>query len=45
MGKFSLDELNQRSDLTINYETIKKGRTVAALSFEFKQSAQLKLDV
>ncbi|MDT3282990.1 MULTISPECIES: replication initiation protein [Shewanella] len=43
--KPALDELNQRSDLTINYETIKKGRTVAALSFEFKQSAQLKLDV
>ncbi|MGR6504334.1 replication initiation protein [Shewanella sp. Koi 1] len=43
--KPAVDELNQRSDLTINYETIKKGRTVAALSFEFKQSAQLKLDV
>lgn len=30
-------ELNQRSDLTIKYETIKKGRSVTALSFEFKK--------
>jgi plasmid replication initiation protein len=43
--KPSIDELNQRSDLTIKYETIKKGRSVAALSFEFKQSKQMKLDV
>jgi plasmid replication initiation protein len=43
--KPSVDELNQRSDLTIKYETIKKGRSVAALSFEFKQNKQMKLDV
>lgn len=43
--KPSVDELNQRSDLTIKYETIKKGRSVAALSFTFKQSKQMKLDV
>lgn len=41
----SVKELNQRSDLVIKFETIKKGRSVAALSFEFKQSAQLKMDV
>ncbi|MGO3391797.1 MAG: replication initiation protein [Lactococcus lactis] len=43
--KASVDELNQRSDLIISYETIKKGRSVAALSFEFKKSAQLKMDI
>jgi len=43
--KPSVDELNQRSDLIIRYETIKKGRAVAALSFEFKQSKQLKMDI
>ena len=43
--KPSIDELNQRSDLIIKYETIKKGRTVTALSFEFKQRKQMKLDV
>ncbi len=43
--KPAVDELNQRSDLIIKYETIKKGRAVAALSFEFKQSKQLKMDI
>lgn len=41
----SVKELNQRSDLAIKFETIKKGRSVAALSFEFKQSVQLKMDI
>jgi plasmid replication initiation protein len=43
--KPALTELNKQSDLIIKYETIKKGRSVAALSFEFKQSAQLKMDI
>ena len=43
--KPAVNELNQRSDLIIKYETIKKGRTVAGLSFEFKQSEQMKMDV
>ena len=43
--KPAVKELNQSSDLVIKYETIKKGRTVAALSFEFKQSEQMKMDV
>jgi plasmid replication initiation protein len=43
--KPAVAELNQRSDLVIKYETIKKGRSVAALSFEFKQNKQMKLDV
>jgi plasmid replication initiation protein len=43
--KASVEELNQRSDLIISYETIKKGRTVAALSFTFKKNSQLKMDI
>jgi plasmid replication initiation protein len=43
--KPAIDELNQRSDLIIKFDTIKKGRTVAALVFEFKQSNQLKMDI
>ena len=43
--KPAINELNQRSDLIIKYETIKKGRAVIALGFEFKQNKQMKLDV
>ena len=43
--KPAIKELNQRTDLVIKFETIKKGRSVAALSFEFKKSAQLKMDI
>lgn len=43
--KPAIAELNQRSDLIIKFDTIKKGKTVAALVFEFKQSSQLKMDI
>lgn len=43
--KPSVKELNQRSDLIIQYESIKKGRSVSLLSFSFKQNKQMKLDV
>lgn len=43
--KPSVEELNQRSDLVITYETIKKGRNVAALAFTFKQNKQMKMDI
>lgn len=43
--KPAIDELNQRSDLIIKFDTIKKGRTVAALVFEFKQNKQMKMDI
>jgi plasmid replication initiation protein len=43
--KPAIDELNQRSDLVIKFDTIKKSRTVAALVFEFKQNSQLKMDI
>lgn len=41
--KPSITELNQRSDITISYETIKKGRAVAALAFTFKKNNQMNL--
>lgn len=43
--KPSVAELNQRSDLVISYETIKKGRNVVALAFTFTQNNQLKMDI
>lgn len=43
--KPAVEELNLRSDLIIKYETIKKGRSVVALSFEFKKNKQLKMDI
>jgi len=43
--KPAIEELNQRSDLIIKFDTIKKGKTVAALVFEFKQNSQLKMDL
>lgn len=43
--KPAIEELNQRSDLIITFDTIKKGRTVAALVFNFKQNNQLKMDI
>jgi plasmid replication initiation protein len=43
--KPSIMELNQRSDLIIKYETIKKGRSVTGLRFEFKQNKQMKMEL
>jgi len=43
--KPSIEELNQRSDLIIEYDTIKKGRNVTALAFTFKQNKQMKMDI
>ncbi len=43
--KPSVEELNQRSDLVIEYDTIKKGRTVTALAFTFKENKQMKMDL
>ncbi|WP_141130315.1 replication initiation protein, partial [Vibrio cholerae] len=42
--KPAVEELNQRSDLIIKYETIKKGRYVVGLSFNFKQNPQMKIN-
>lgn len=43
--KPSIEELNLRSDLIIEYETIKNGRNVTALAFTFKQNKQMKMDI
>ncbi len=43
--KPALKELNERSDLTISFEPIKKGRKVTGLAFSFKQDTQLNMDV
>lgn len=43
--KPAINELNQRSDLHITYETIKKGRTVAAIAFEFKINKQVTIKI
>lgn len=43
--KPSVQELNQRSDLVITYETIKHGRNVTALAFTLKPNKQLKMDL
>jgi plasmid replication initiation protein len=37
----AIKELNQRSNLNIKFSTIKKGRTVGALAFEFEEKSQL----
>ncbi len=43
--KLSVDELNQHSDLKVKYETIKNGRSVVSISFEFKRNDQIKMDI
>jgi plasmid replication initiation protein len=43
--KPSLEELNQRSDLKIKFTTIKNGRSVSVLAFEFEQKDQLEMDI
>lgn len=40
-----LEELNQQSDLNIKFSTLKNGRSVGALAFEFKKKDQLEMDI
>ncbi|MSH87387.1 RepB family plasmid replication initiator protein [Escherichia coli] len=40
-----IDELNKKSDLAVTVETIKKGRTVVALHFRFKEDKQIKMTI
>lgn len=42
--KPAVDELNQRSDLIITCESIRKGRSVVGLAFNFKQNPQMKIN-
>jgi plasmid replication initiation protein len=43
--KPAVNELNQRSDLDIKYETISSGRKVVSLSFRFKPAQQMKMNI
>ncbi|TGF46963.1 initiator RepB protein, partial [Escherichia coli] len=43
--KPSIAELNQKSDLAVTVEPIKKGRTVVALRFLFKEDKQIKAPI
>ncbi|PHM49099.1 replication initiation protein [Xenorhabdus sp. KK7.4] len=39
----SIKELNEKSDLIVSVDTVKKGRTVVALHFKFKEDKQIKI--
>lgn len=41
--KPAIAELNEKSDLTVAVETVKKGRKVTALRFRFKDDRQIKM--
>lgn len=41
----AIAELNEKSDLAVTVETVKKGRTVVALRFRFKEDKQIKMPV
>ncbi|MEX0445549.1 replication initiation protein [Xenorhabdus sp. SGI246] len=41
----ALKELNEKSDLVISVDTVKKGRTVVALHFQFKEDKQIKMAI
>lgn len=43
--KPALKELNDKSDLTVSFDTVKKGRKVIALHFHFKEDKQIKMIV
>lgn len=43
--KPSVEELNKRSDLLIRYNSVKRGRNVVAIEFEFRHDSQLKMDI
>ncbi|MFU0603259.1 replication initiation protein, partial [Klebsiella pneumoniae] len=43
--KPAIAELNEKSDLAVTVETVKKGRTVVALRFRFKEDKQIKMAV
>lgn len=43
--KPAIAELNEKSDLKVTVETVKNGRTVVALRFQFKEDKQIKLAV
>lgn len=40
-----ITELNEKSDLIVSVDTIKKGRTVVSLHFQFKEDKQIKMAI
>ncbi|MDE1488550.1 replication initiation protein [Xenorhabdus bovienii] len=40
-----ITELNEKSDLIVSVDTVKKGRTVVALHFQFKEDKQIKMAI
>ncbi|PHM33382.1 RepB family plasmid replication initiator protein [Xenorhabdus mauleonii] len=40
-----IKELNEKSDLVVTVDTVKKGRTVVSLHFQFKEDKQIKLAI
>ncbi|CDH24162.1 replication initiation protein [Xenorhabdus bovienii] len=40
-----ITELNKKSDLIVSVDTVKKGRTVVALHFQFKEDKQIKMAI
>jgi plasmid replication initiation protein len=43
--KPAIDELNEKSDLTVTVDTVKQGRKVVALHFQFKEDKQIKMAI
>nr|WP_267881416.1 replication initiation protein [Xenorhabdus nematophila] len=41
----AIKELNEKSDLIVSVDTVKKGRTVVALHFQFKEDKQIKMAI
>ncbi|CDG88763.1 replication initiation protein [Xenorhabdus bovienii] len=41
----AIKELNEKSDLIVSVDTVKKGRTVIALHFRFKEDKQIKMAI
>ncbi|MDE1475708.1 replication initiation protein [Xenorhabdus bovienii] len=41
--KPAIKELNEKSNLTVNVDMIKKGRTIVSLHFQFKENKQIKI--
>ncbi|MDX7987164.1 replication initiation protein [Xenorhabdus sp. 12] len=40
-----IKELNEKSDLVVTVDTVKKGRTVVSLHFQFKEDKQIKMAI
>jgi len=43
--KPAVKELNQKSNLSVTVDSVKKGRSVFALHFHFKEDQQIKMSI